>query len=339
MSEAPTRPQLHVTHVQRLPHPGNFSVEQIFANVRAHMPLDIDVSVAILPRRSQGFWPRMVNMWSARRRQHGIAHVTGDVHYVTALMRPRDTMLTILDLVPLHRRRGLRRTLMLWAWYRIPVARASVVTTISGFIREEVIAATGCAPDKVHVVHVPTSDRFRPIPRRFRAADPRILMIGTAWNKNFARQIEALAGLPCEVAFVGRLSEEHEAALAAHGISYRAHRDLTDDEMMQQYVDCDVLLFASTYEGFGMPIVEANAVGRPVVTSRTASMPEVAGDAACLVDPHDVASIRAGLERVLHDGAYRDALVERGYLNARRFTAALAAERYAALYRAMRARA
>ena len=74
-------------------------------------------------------------------------------------------------------------------------------------------------------------------------------------------------------------------------------------------------------------------MGRPVVTSRVWSMPEVAGGAAEMVDPSDVAGIRAGVERVIGDAAYRRDLVERGFANAARFSAAAVAERYAALYR------
>jgi glycosyltransferase involved in cell wall biosynthesis len=93
-----------------------------------------------------------------------------------------------------------------------------------------------------------------------------------------------------------------------------------------------MVLFASTYEGFGLPIIEAQATGRPVVTSRVTAMPEVAGDGACLVDPYDVASIRSGVLRVLGDRGYRDSLVHRGFENVRRFEPGRIAAQYARLY-------
>ena len=79
--------------------------------------------------------------------------------------------------------------------------------------------------------------------------------------------------------------------------------------------------------------VEAQAVGWPVVTSRISSMPEMAGDGACLVDPLDAANIRAGVLRVLTDEAYRAGLVKAGVKNVERFRSAAVAENYAALYR------
>ena len=111
--------------------------------------------------------------------------------------------------------------------------------------------------------------------------------------------------------------------------------DLSREELVEQYQRCDLLIFASTYEGFGLPIVEANAVGRPVVTSNLWSMPEVAGNAACLVDPLDVASIRAGICRVIQDSAYRERLVEAGFENVKRFQVEGIAAQYANLYRSV----
>jgi glycosyltransferase involved in cell wall biosynthesis len=102
--------------------------------------------------------------------------------------------------------------------------------------------------------------------------------------------------------------------------------------MPSLYAQADMVLFASTYEGFGLPIIEAQATGRPVVTSRVTAMPEVAGEGACLVDPYDVSSIRNGVLRVLDDGSYRDSLVHLGFENVRRFEPSLIASQYARLY-------
>jgi glycosyltransferase involved in cell wall biosynthesis len=81
-----------------------------------------------------------------------------------------------------------------------------------------------------------------------------------------------------------------------------------------------------------MPILEAQATGRPVVTSNILSMPWVAGEAACLVDPFDTASIRGGLTRVMGDPSYRAALVALGFENVKRFSAEEIARQYLELY-------
>ena len=82
-----------------------------------------------------------------------------------------------------------------------------------------------------------------------------------------------------------------------------------------------------------MPIIEAQAVGRPVVTSAVSPMADVAGADACLVDPQNPDSIRSGVKRILSDAGYREKLVLRGYENVKKYRADVVAEQYASLYR------
>ncbi|MGE3579069.1 MAG: glycosyltransferase family 4 protein, partial [Vicinamibacterales bacterium] len=81
-----------------------------------------------------------------------------------------------------------------------------------------------------------------------------------------------------------------------------------------------LFVFPSLYEGFGLPPLEAMASGTPVVTSNVSSLPEVAGDAAVLVDPHDTVDIKEGMKRVLTDPALRASLVQKGLARARHFS-------------------
>ena len=81
-----------------------------------------------------------------------------------------------------------------------------------------------------------------------------------------------------------------------------------------------------------MPIVEANAVGRAVVTSNCASMPEVAGEAACLVNPNSIASIRDGIQKVINDDGFRNKIITQGISNAKRFDPEVIAKQYLSLY-------
>lgn len=105
--------------------------------------------------------------------------------------------------------------------------------------------------------------------------------------------------------------------------------------MQRAYAASDLLLFASTLEGFGMPILEAQTVGRPVVTSNLSSMPWVAGDAAVLVDPYSVESIRQGVRQVIGDRALRERLIQKGFENVRRFDAEYVAQEYVRIYEAV----
>ena len=139
--------------------------------------------------------------------------------------------------------------------------------------------------------------------------------------------------LDVTLVMIGQLSDSVREVLETRHINYESHAHVDDEALLMHFRSADILAFPSTYEGWGMPIIEAQATGRPVVTGNVASMPEAAGDAACLVDPFDVSSIRAGFVRVLNDKAYAHALIEAGRANARKYGEKEIANRYADLYR------
>jgi glycosyltransferase involved in cell wall biosynthesis len=131
------------------------------------------------------------------------------------------------------------------------------------------------------------------------------------------------------------LSSQDRQQLESADVPYTTAENLSEQQMVEEYRHADLVSFTSIYEGFGMPIVEAQWVERPVVTSNVSSMPEVAGDGACLVDPYDVTSIRRGLERVMGDADYRSELIEAGRANRARFSLPTVAGQYLDLYGAI----
>jgi glycosyltransferase involved in cell wall biosynthesis len=109
--------------------------------------------------------------------------------------------------------------------------------------------------------------------------------------------------------------------------------DVSEYRIANLVKHADVMLYPSLYEGFGLPPLEAQALGVPTVTSAVSSMPEVCGDAAAYCDPEDEDSIFAALRQVLDDGDYRKDLTARGLVNARRFTWERCAKATLAAYR------
>ena len=328
-----TESTIDVVHYMRKPGLRAYSVERVYGDIRKHVPSDIAIRTCVSRFASRGIFGRVLDIFRVPWCQGDVNHVTGDVHFLTYLLRKHRTVLTILDCVTLERLQGFKKYLFWLLWYWLPEKRCTRVVAISESTKRQLMYYLKCDENKIRVIHCNVSDVFKPAPKFFNQTCPRILQIGTTPNKNIERVAEALRGVVCNFVVVGLLSDEQTGALQKCRISYENYARIADDELIRQYGLCDMLIFASTYEGFGLPIVEANAVGRPVVTSDCWSMPEVAGNAACLVNPLDVQSIRAGVMRVITDAAYRDQLVAHGFENVKRFRVEAVAEKYAELYR------
>lgn len=322
-----------VLQLFRRPHAGSFSVERLYEDVRGYLPEDLELEILTNRFYSSGLWRRLYDSVSVSWRQADVYHVTGDVHYLTYFLDRRRTLLTILDCIPLDRHSGVKFWLLWLFWYWLPEKRCTAIVVISQATRDRLLHYIRCAPEKIHVIYCNVSDEFQPNPKEFNVVRPRILQVGVKANKNLERHVAALAGLECELVIIGGLSERQRDLLAQYKICYENYVSLSREALLEQYARSDMLLFASTYEGFGLPIVEAQAIGRPVVTSDLLSMPEVAGNAACLVDPLDVKSIRTGVRRVIEERDYRENLVRLGFENVRRFRVREIARQYAALYR------
>jgi glycosyltransferase involved in cell wall biosynthesis len=322
---------LDVVHLTRRPHPHQRSIELVFETVRAHLPPEVAVRVVTSSHYSSGVVPRLRAVLEARRLQGRITHVVGDIHYVTLLMRRRSTVLTVHDVEFLDRAGRLKRLLYGWLWLRLPVARSAVVTVPSEGSRQALVSTLGQDPG-VRVVPNPLRPGFVPARPSAGPGPPQVLLMGTWPNKNLPRSAEALRGLPVQVVLIGPVDDQQRALLDDAVPGWAHHAGPDDDGVVQLIRECHLLLFPSLHEGFGLPIIEAQATGRPVVTSDRPPMSEVAGGAAVLVDPEDVGSIRAGVLRVLEDAAAAEDLVRRGLVNVERFSPSAVAAQYAAIY-------
>ncbi|RKS13308.1 glycosyltransferase family 1 protein [Flavobacterium sp. 120] len=327
--------KLKVMYFQRKPKPGfNFSLEFIFDDIRKRLNNSIDADIRISSYGNNGIFTKIANIFEAAFRQSKyINHITGETHFLNLLMNKKRVVLTILDCGPMFRKKGLAKEFVRYLYLVLPIKKAAVVITISETVKKEILSYTNCLEQNIIVIPVAVSEQYKSYPKKFNAEKPIVLQIGTGPNKNVIRLIEALKDINCHLVIVGKLNDAISEAIKHNNIEYSNYVGLSDDELLMQYKLCDIVSFISTFEGFGMPIVEANCIERVVITSNTSSMPEVASDAACLVDPFDIKSIKNGFLKVIQDEAFRDLLINNGKNNRNRFNAEKIAQSYLDIYK------
>jgi glycosyltransferase involved in cell wall biosynthesis len=235
-------------------------------------------------------------------------------------------VVTVLDLSVLRHPALFNRWTRTYSRLTVPrvVAAARRLIAISEFTKRELVELLGVDPERVHVIGVPPRPGL--VPEGERADGEYVLAVGTLEpRKNLARAAEAArrAGVELRVAGARGWGD-----VETNGVRWLGEVD--DDELLKLLRGARALVYPSLYEGFGIPILEAMAVGTPVVTSAGGATEEVAGGAAVLVDPLDPASIAAGIEEA---DRRRDELRPRGLDRAAAFTWDDVAERTLAVYR------
>lgn len=228
------------------------------------------------------------------------------------------------------------------------VSRAAEVIVDSEFVRGEVIAHYGLAPERVTAIPLGVSSDFRPREREACEGTLRewglsfgeyVIAVGTLEpRKNLGAAIAAHRSLPAALRDRYPLVAAGIEGWGAAVEGVRRLGYLPQASLACLYAGARAFVYPSLYEGFGLPPLEAMACGVPVLVSRSASLPEVVGDAGILVDPRDEAAIRERLRELLEDDALHDRLRGQGLERAATFTWRRCAEQTLAVYRRAAAR-
>ncbi len=307
-----------------------------------------DLRVIPFPR----LWTHLRLSWEMTRRPPDALFVPS---HVLPLAHPRASLVTVHDLGYLHfpETHPWQQRLYLDLSTRWNARTAAHLLADSQATKADLVTRYNTPPEKITVVYPGRDETLTPVrnPATIEAVKARygitgdyFLYLGTLQpRKNLSRLITAFATLePGTVlvlagkrgwlykdllAQVRRLSLEGPAL---SGVEVPALSSVEGRVLFPGYVpdeDKAALLsgalafaFPSLYEGFGLPVLEAQACGCPVITSTTSSLPEVVRDAALLVDPNDTAAIAAGMQRIATDHVLRETLIERGFANVRRFS-------------------
>jgi glycosyltransferase involved in cell wall biosynthesis len=292
----------------------------------------------------QVMWTQFGLRTELRRIKPDLLHAPA---FVSTLVAPCPLVVTIHDVAYIHFPQHYEKP---WLWYirlLVPLAarRASAVIAVSEHAKQDIQRHLNLPPHKVHAVYQGVDgSRFRPlappetalVTQRYGLDTPFVLHVGNlAARKNIPTLLKAVfrlkkanfwrnrrivlvggvsPGLPgyAEIrATIEKLGLEQEVVLLGHA---------PDDDLPAIYNLAEAVVMPTLYEGFGLPVLEAMACGRPVIASQCSSLPEVGGDAALLVDPMDSEAWAQALSQVLTDEALRQSMVERGLRRACAFT-------------------
>lgn len=226
-------------------------------------------------------------------------------------------------------------------WFELASRRSAGMLTFAEATQHDIVRATrGRLLPPIRVVPEGVAPQFRGMgdaeidkvwPASVAQAHPYVLSVCTLDpRKNLRRLVGAFARVAANHPDL-RLVLVGKSGPAADGIRHQAETlgisdrvtfagYVADESLPALYARASVFCYPSLYEGFGLPVVEAMACGAPVVTSTVSSLPEVAGDAGCLVDPEDETAIARGIARVLDDAGYREDLIRQGRARSERFT-------------------
>ena len=270
------------------------------------------------------------------------------------------SVLTVHDVIPFTFREamGLYRNIFLYKpGIRMACRLNDIIATVSEFSKQDIAKKVGVPHDKIRVIPNGLREQNPKDPsleeelkNRFEIKDTFILNVGGIHErKNIVRLIHAFAGLVNLNGYSGNLLITGSVSGAPYQNKMKSICDasvrgtgmenrivftgfISEKELDSLFRMADFLIYPSLYEGFGIPVLEAMKMGLPVITSNTTAMPEVAGDAACLVDPTNIEEMASVMSELLQNRQRQEEMIEKGLERARSYTWQNVSESYLKLY-------
>lgn len=310
-----------------------FSIGKVFAPIENEMKKYAEVDSIYLPVANyslKGLWKNIRYAQNqCKNKEYDIVHITGTENYLIPFLRKQKIVVTVHDLNSFVANSFIKNVLKNILFVK-SLQIADIITCISDKTKSEVLSRIKGVKNKIITIYNPINPKYLYKPKVFNEKEPVILHVGTKSNKNLENTIKALIGIKCHLRIIGNLTSIQKDSLLQNNINYTNVWGLSDEDILREYENCDLVNFPSLYEGFGMPIIEGQSIGRSVLTSNLSPMMEVAENSAVLVNPYDINSISLGYKEIIKN---HDIYVKRGLDNSKRFILQEIVKQYFECYR------
>jgi glycosyltransferase involved in cell wall biosynthesis len=307
--------------------------------------VEVNTKLRRFGERFESLWWEQSGIVSTSHREH--VELLHCPYFTAPLFLPAKTVVTVHDMITIAMQeyRVRARSRMYTSLVSFTVRRADAIITVSDYSKQDIVRFLGIPEDRIHVIGNAVDSSYRPIAdtrlidkvrERYGIGERYLLYFGGFdVRKNVDRVLTAYASLPestrraYQLVIAGRL---HLLGSPQYPDPRPRVRELgLDDQVVitgqireqdkpPLYSGAAVYLFPSMYEGFGIPVLEAMACGAAVITSKITALPEVAGDAARLVNPYDTTDITRAMAELLDDSEARENLQQRALARAREFS-------------------
>lgn len=317
------------------------SIAKTFAGLIKEISKTQEVESYVLPHARFTPIKALKNIWYVykHRTKYGVNHITGAVHFCMLGLIGVKSVLTVHDLgfyTSSHSSRLKKIYLYLFQIY-IPFLLADKILAISDSTRDEIVRLVPSVAKKVIRATQYGIDEFPYTPKPIiNKEKPILLQIGTRRNKNLETTMRAVKGLNCHLRIIREMSEVQIVLAKELGIEYSNAYNLSDEQLIEEYQKCDIVCFPSTYEGLGVITLEAQSIGRAVITTNIEPMRSVAGGAAILLsDPFNVEEYRKAITTLIENDNFRNKLITKGLKNIEKYKTANSARQHLDIYKSL----
>jgi glycosyltransferase involved in cell wall biosynthesis len=250
----------------------------------------------------------------------------------TAPICYKNKIVTLHDITYIRYPQSFSIKFRIWYHFLIPqiLRKSLALVTVSEFSKKEISGYFKHLPKDIHVIYNAVNEQFKTSQVNIKELSPYLLAVSSPnYHKNFTRLINAFVNLRADkkirenllvVGESNRSFAKQSYEEASHSPSIHFMGRIKDEDLINLYQNAEAFIFPSLYEGFGIPAIEAQACGCPVLASNAASMPEILKDSVIYFEPTDILEIQNAIETIINNRSQRISLINKGFSNVCRFS-------------------